>query len=144
MARITNKSLVAFKNCPHCNGTGKVPCTGREYHQNKHRLWAESLHHTAVLIPFYKGRNKINGNEEWVKVPGLAVKMLQKGGWWIVRVYISVDKNPNWGGWKMQSDKYDVINGRQLYYIDKGMSEKVIPIQSAVVVDEIKTILQLI
>lgn len=113
---------VGHKPCPHCSGTGEVLCTGREYYQQLSHDWARSLHGKAVLIPFFVGRE--NGRDRWTQIPGLAIQSVARGGWGAVRVYISIDRYPNWGGFNLQlcgyDEDHDVINGHKLYYITKG------------------------
>ncbi len=122
MSRKRDKALVTYKTCPNCGGSGQVPCTGREYFQQQAYDWAKSLNGQAVLIPFLSTERK------WIEVPGLAIQTVLKGGWGAVKVYISVDKAPNWGGFNLQLYGYDedcdVINGRRLYFISKGWASR--------------------
>ena len=124
MGRKRDTALVSYKTCPHCGGSGQVPCTGREHFQQQAYDWAKSLQGQAVLIPF------LSTEREWIKVPGLAIQTILKGGWGAVKVYISVDKAPNWGGWRSSlrfygyDEDYDLINGHKLYYIEKGWASR--------------------
>lgn len=122
MSRKRDKALVTYKTCPHCGGSGQVPCTGREHFQQQSYDWTKSLNGKAVMIPF------LSVEREWIEVPGLAIQTILKGGWGAVKVYISVDKAPNWGGFNVQmygyDEDYDVINGHRLYFISKGWARR--------------------
>lgn len=117
---------VGFKACPKCGGAGEVPCTGREYYQQQSYDWAEFLHGKVVLLPFFVGRRE--DKDRWTQVLGLAVKSVSPGGWGAVKVYISIDRSPNWGGFNLQryghDEPYDLVNGHKLYYIEKGWSSR--------------------
>jgi hypothetical protein len=117
---------VGYKKCPTCGGTGQVPCHGKEYHQAMSHAWAKSLHGRAVMVPFFVGRD--GEKDVWTEAPGLAVYAVNPGGWGKVRVYISIDKSPNWGHFNMQlygyDDDHDVINDHKLYYLDKGWGSR--------------------
>ena len=101
-------------------------CTGREPHQELARQWALSLHGQFVTIPFYLVR--IDGKFVWTRVPVLAVKIERIGGWCGIKVYISKDRPPNWGGYRMQlygdNEDHDVVDGHRLYYIIKGRPQR--------------------
>lgn len=119
---------VGYKPCPHCKGTGQVLCNGREVHQEKSRLWAEQMHGKMVTILFLKSLKHIGEGppyetvDEWVRIPGLAIKRKAPGGWWGVRVYISRDIAPHWGGWPRHGYENDLeeIGRHKYYFIDKG------------------------
>jgi len=120
--RKRDTAIVGYKTCPHCGGTGIIPCTGREYYQKLHKEWADSLHGKMVTVPF------LVQHEVWGRVPGLAIKKLTRGGWWAIRVYVSIDKGLNWGSFNMTrygyDEDHDLINDRRLYYIEKGYPDR--------------------
>lgn len=124
-----------------------VPCTGREYHQELSRQWAESLTGQLVLVPFLK--DGTDGKSEWITVPGLAMPTIFRGGWYGLKIYISVDKAPNWGNFNLQrhgfDEEYDIIDDHKLYYIPKGKpnSKDIVPIRLNEACEELREILKL-
>lgn len=117
---------VAFKACPKCGGTGQIPCNGKEYYQAQSHAWAKALHGKIVTIPWLKSRT------EWTRVPGVAVyRGNRPGGYGGIKVYLSVDVSPNWGGWGAEygTDEFDEIDGHRFYFIEKGQTPEVEEIQ---------------
>lgn len=80
-------AIVSFKTCPRCQGAGKVPCDGLEYHRELHRQWAQSFHLKPVV---YNWLGK-------AALPGLAVAQVMPGGWWGLKVYVAVTAIPRSG-----------------------------------------------
>jgi len=116
-------AIIAFKKCPRCEGTGRIPCTGNEYNQQRSIEWANSLHGKIVSVPFLVS----NDPEKWSAVPGLAISHIGPGGWGNARIYVSIDRGLNWGGFRPvpvpgsgYDEEHDLIKGRRIYYIDKG------------------------
>lgn len=150
---MNNTKLVSFKPCPRCNGIGKIPCTGKEYHYQLSQEWAESLHGRMVMVPFLRASRATGGDlkGDWIQVPGLAIRYTYPGGWDGIKVYISIDKAPNWGNFNRPSSGYfqeehDVINGHKLYFLTKGrpQSKDVIPIEFDTVSPELKRLSKLL
>jgi len=125
--RRKDTEILTFKPCPRCGGLGIIPCTGREPHMKKALEWAESLHGKMVTIPFLSSMHP----ETWIRIPGLAITHIGLGGWGNARVYISIDRGLNWGGfWPLikpgtaYDEQHDEIEGRRIYYIDKGFRQR--------------------
>jgi len=117
---------VAFKPCPKCGGSGCVPTDGKEMFRQQSLAWAKSVHGKVVRVPFLKDGRK--GRDGWIKVLGLAISQLRPNGYSRVKVYISVDVPPNWGGFSNQyrsTDDYDDIGGHRFYYLNKGFRSEV-------------------
>lgn len=114
--------IIKLKPCRHCQGTGMLPCNGLEEGIAKSRIWAMGMEGKAVLIPFLISPRGKDGDfrGDWDQRPGLAIPYFYPSGRAILRVYISVDKRPNWGGWTLPSrENYEEIDGHNIYYIDK-------------------------
>lgn len=149
MKKQRDKALVGYKTCPRCEGTGQIPCDGREYYQQLSKEWADSLHGRMVMVPFLRASSR-ETKGDWIQLPGLAIRTKARGGWYGVKIYISVDKAPNWGKFNLQlygyDEDHDIVNGHKLYYRTKGrpQSKDVIPMDVDTVVPELKEIMRLV
>ncbi len=104
---------VGYKTCPKCEGVGEILCHGKEHHMQRSLMWAGSWHGRAVTIPWLKDR------ETWTRIPGWAMAYVAPGGWGNLKVFISVDVAPNWGGWSggyMFPNDFELFKGHRLYW----------------------------
>jgi hypothetical protein len=117
-------SLVTFKTCFRCKGTGQVPCDGNEHVRIEQKLWADGFNLKPVTF-------KLSAWDGTV-VAGIAVPMLLPGGYHNLKIYVKASDPPNAYGYtyinlpggkidglfhvgKKALFQFDIINGKAFW-----------------------------